>query len=325
MKDREVWDAGIDELASRYPSTAAAHLPLVLIVDNAVEDSWERPRRHRDFMSLYIARQGSGVHVIDDVEYEVVRGDVYAMAPGMSHQFTRPDRLILDTVHFAPSIFNEATVDALASTPGFTSLYIEEPLRRRGRATSAPLSLEGRGVGGEGFATASKWLHLSPSAYEKAASLYAELRCEWAAGSPSGTLLTPGLLLRLLVFLAREYSEDRIAGLTQTGRGPHAGTVAMAVRYIDERFADEVRVDELAASLFLSAGRFTQVFDGVMGCTPREYLKHVRLGHAKTLLESTDLAVGIIASRCGYADAAHFTRQFREYVGQSPRDYRSGR
>ena len=96
----------------------------------------------------------------------------------------------------------------------------------------------------------------------------------------------------------------------------------MAVRYIDEHFAESVRVDELATSFFLSPGRFTEVFRATMGCAPRDYITHIRIEHAKTLLSGSNLTVTSIAGLCGYPDPAHFTRQFRERVGKSPRQFR---
>jgi len=301
----EVWEASIAELASMQPTSAAASMPIVLIVDDAVNDDWERPRLHRDFMSLYIARQGRGTHVIDGVPFEVVRGDVYTMRPGMAHQFVAPDNLILDTVHFSPSIFEDRVSEALAVTPGFTSLFFDEPMSR-----------------GDAGRTA-KWLHLSPAGYSTAADMYAELRREWAAGTPSGTILTIGLLLRLLVFLSREYGGGLTApSVTDPTQSSHAATVAMAVRYIDEHFAESVRVDELATSFFLSPGRFTEVFRTIMGCAPRDYITHVRMEHAKTLLAGSTMTVTSIAGLCGYPDPAHFTRQFRDRVGKSPRQFR---
>jgi AraC-like DNA-binding protein/mannose-6-phosphate isomerase-like protein (cupin superfamily) len=295
-------------LLSLYPASAAAGVPIVLFVDDVDRDQWDCPRRHRDFMSLYIARQGRGIHVIDEIPYEVVRGDVYAMAAGMTHQFSQANRLILDTIHFLPSVFDAATVNALAATPGFTSLFVEEPLNRRAQGDAK-----------------TKWLHLPPSAYGTASEMFAELRREWEACTPDGFLLTHGLFLRLLIFLAREYAagQGMRAAVVESGHGAHDRTVAMAVRYIDEQFADPIRVDELASSFFLSPGRFTEVFRSVMGCAPRDYLKHVRIEHAKTLVATTGLSVTEIAARCGYPDPAHFTRQFRECTGMSPRECRT--
>ena len=49
--------------------------------------------RHRDFMSVYIVRQGRGTHLIDGAPYGVARGDVYVMGAGMAHSFSGCDYL----------------------------------------------------------------------------------------------------------------------------------------------------------------------------------------------------------------------------------------
>ena len=43
---------------------------------------------------------------IDGVPFEVQTGDVYAMGYGMSHRFADSNELMLDTVHFLPSMFS---------------------------------------------------------------------------------------------------------------------------------------------------------------------------------------------------------------------------
>ena len=113
-----------------------------------------------------------------------------------------------------------------------------------------------------------------------------ELRREWAAGTPDGTLLARGLFLRLLVHLARRYAESHAPGADSPPAAPGASsaqeaTVAAAVRYLDEHFAEPLRVEQVAASVFLSPDRFTEVFARTMGRTPRDYIRHLRVERAR--------------------------------------------
>ncbi len=154
-----------------------------------------------------------------------------------------------------------------------------------------------------------------------------ELHREWASGTPDGTLLTRGLL----VHLARRYAE---AGLTrpvaprENGFGQEKtmqeATVAAAVRLLDEHFAEPLRVEQVAASVFLSPDRFTEVFARTVGCTPRDYLRHLRVECAKSLLRTTPHSISEIGMQAGFNDPAYFTRVFRAATGKSPREYRRG-
>ena len=259
---------------------------------------------HSDFFSLYFVRQGRGTHVIDGISYGIARGDVYAMGLGMTHWFIDCDNLVTDTLHFAPSLFDSETLNTLAETPGFQSLFVEEPLRRAAA----------QGEGG-------RWLHLSPDSYAPVAAMLAELSEEWAVGTSEGTLLARGLFLRLLVHLARRYAERGLPASVSISASQEA-TIAAAVRYLDEHFADSLRIEQVAASVFLSPDRFTEVFARTMGRTPRDYVRHLRLERAKTLLTITTLSISEVGQSAGFGEAPYFSRVFRAATGMTPREFR---
>jgi len=51
-------------------------------------------------------------------------------------------------------------------------------------------------------------------------------------------------------------------------------------------------------------------------------LLNQRILLAQRLLETTDLAVDVVAGRCGIGDAANLRDHFRRVVGTSPSSYR---
>ena len=220
-----------DELRAAWLHTAAASLPLVIYHDEIDAGQQAVSNRHGDFFSLYFVRRGRGTHWIEGVPYGVARGDVYAMGLGMTHWFADCEDLATDTLHFAPVIFDAVTRDALAEMPGFQSLFVEEPLRR---ASSQ---------GATGYGEGGRWLHLTPDAYAPVAEMLGELRREWAAGTPDGTLLVRGLFPRLLVHLARRYAASYVeprSGPRISQEATQEATVAAAVRYLDAHFAEPV-------------------------------------------------------------------------------------
>lgn len=58
------------------------------------------------------------------------------------------------------------------------------------------------------------------------------------------------------------------------------------------------------------------------GCSPKDYLLGIRLGHAKELLAATELPVAAVARRVGYDDPAYFSRLFTRRVGTAPVRFR---
>ena len=52
--------------------------------------------------------------------------------------------------------------------------------------------------------------------------------------------------------------------------------------------------------------------------SPAEFYRVTRLRYARWLLTSSHLALSEIAYECGFADVAHFTRQFQRQFGITP-------
>ena len=71
-------------------------------------------------------------------------------------------------------------------------------------------------------------------------------------------------------------------------------------------------------------GKFI-VFEGIDGCgkTTQTELLRRRIAAAKKLLDTTDLPLAEIASRCGYCHASFFIRTFKKATGETPTAYRT--
>ncbi|WP_246552861.1 AraC family transcriptional regulator [Paenibacillus tritici] len=81
-------------------------------------------------------------------------------------------------------------------------------------------------------------------------------------------------------------------------------------------------IDDIASELGISASHCYRVFRQVFGISPRVYLSEQMLHEAKVLLDDHSLSVSQISGLLGYRDIAHFSRQFKRWSSQSPREYR---
>jgi AraC-like DNA-binding protein len=73
----------------------------------------------------------------------------------------------------------------------------------------------------------------------------------------------------------------------------------------------------------LSNSRYVAIFTQCMGMPPVRYILELRLRYACQLLESTDMSIKEISALSGYSDPHFFSKQFKKYIGVSPRDYRT--
>ena len=81
-------------------------------------------------------------------------------------------------------------------------------------------------------------------------------------------------------------------------------------------------LEEQMEQIPFSKNHFRRIFEQETGCPPKEYLTRLRISHAKELLRSTTLRINEICFLCGFSDPFYFSRIFRKYTGESPKDWR---
>jgi AraC family transcriptional regulator len=92
--------------------------------------------------------------------------------------------------------------------------------------------------------------------------------------------------------------------------------------HIETHLDAALQTNELAKLARLSSFHFCRVFRVSFGCSPRKYVTRCRIERAQALMLSTRRSLGQIAIECGFADQAHFNKQFRKFAGESPGEWR---
>lgn len=94
---------------------------------------------------------------------------------------------------------------------------------------------------------------------------------------------------------------------------------------IAERAATDreiTRVDHLVHAFGLSARKLQRLFDEYVGVTPKWIIQRYRLHEAAERIAAGTVTDGAtLALDLGYADQAHFIRDFKKLVGSSPAEY----
>jgi transcriptional regulator GlxA family with amidase domain len=99
-------------------------------------------------------------------------------------------------------------------------------------------------------------------------------------------------------------------------------TVSRAKAFMHKRLADPLSLDEISAQCGVTSRTLLRHFARASAGTPAEYLKDVRIEHARTLLESSPGPIKAVAADSGYHDLPAFIRAFRARTGVSPGEYR---
>lgn len=95
--------------------------------------------------------------------------------------------------------------------------------------------------------------------------------------------------------------------------------------YIDDNYPTNIVINDLAKAYKISSNYLISSFKKDLGITPNQYLIQVRMKKAKILLLTKTDPIDNIASEVGIFDANYFSKQFRQYTKETPREYRKNR
>ncbi len=115
--------------------------------------------------------------------------------------------------------------------------------------------------------------------------------------------------------------------MTETSRlscqdGVNSARIRTMLEFIEQHYTHDITVEDIASSASVSASVCLRCFKEMLGVTPIQYVKQLRLGKASELLRETTIPVKDIALSCGFGDVSYFTKTFREKHGCTPSGYR---
>lgn len=111
------------------------------------------------------------------------------------------------------------------------------------------------------------------------------------------------------------------AGAPRPKSGDEA--VAKVSQFISRELARPLTLTDLARAGGVSSQHLLKLFRERKMASPTKTLYTRRLDAARDWLSHTGLSIGEIADRCGFANAFHFSRKFRQAHGVSPREWRT--
>ena len=136
---------------------------------------------------------------------------------------------------------------------------------------------------------------------------------------------TPGAIPMLYRSIMREVCYWLLTGpqggdvVTLALANPHTERVVTAIRSLRDRFAEPVRIEELASMAGMSPSAFHRQFKAVTSMTPLQYQKQLRLLEARRLMISEAENVETAAYQVGYVSPSQFSREYSRMFAVSPR------
>ncbi|MXO65429.1 AraC family transcriptional regulator [Altericroceibacterium endophyticum] len=129
-------------------------------------------------------------------------------------------------------------------------------------------------------------------------------------------ILGPGLLRELHY---RVLVGQQGGALMAALRGDGATTrLVNSLNLIRRRYAEPLTIADLAREAGMSAPSYHAGFKALTGSTPIQYIKAIRLHEARWMIAMRTGPIASIATRVGYASAAHFSRDFKRHFDRNP-------
>lgn len=93
--------------------------------------------------------------------------------------------------------------------------------------------------------------------------------------------------------------------------------------WVQDNYASPVTREAVAALFNITPNHLSRLFSRQGTMSFVDYVRWVRMGKARTILQKYHLSVGEVAKRCGYPDSDYFCRLFRRQFGLTPGEYRA--
>ncbi|MFA9557030.1 AraC family transcriptional regulator [Evansella sp. AB-rgal1] len=122
------------------------------------------------------------------------------------------------------------------------------------------------------------------------------------------------LFTELLLTIIQDFKAQKITGDT-------TNSIDSTVDFLSSHYQEKITLNYLSQLAGMSESHYSRLFKKIIGYSPMDYLRHVRMDRAKELIVLSDFRLKAIAQSVGYHDEFYFSRTFKKVVGVSPTEF----
>lgn len=145
-----------------------------------------------------------------------------------------------------------------------------------------------------------------------------ELEHSFAAEDYANELYHDILFLELMIQLNRAAIHDSIEYIATSSSNPK---IIAIIDYLNEHLTDDINIDSLAETFYLSRYYLMHSFKEETGCTIGGYLSTKRLLLARDLIDG-GMPITAACYECGFKNYSTFSRAYRKNFGCNPREHK---
>jgi len=280
-------------MAKRYFSRHA------LNIFSLEREEWEFPMHTHNFYELIFIENGSGLQLMNDVEFSYKKGDVFLLGPDDEHSFKIEEKTIFTFVKFTEQLFAEKNennpnskwqkkIDKLLLHPNTRPGSIVNDENERTKLFQA--------------------LSLLRSEYELKDTFSRQVALELFGALI--TMVARNLNTRNKILKPEEMGEiDKVSGVLNYIR-----------RHILER--DKLSIGVMADTFNMSPNYIGIFIKKHTGMSVQQIVMETKLKTAERYLLNSSLTISEIAARLQFTDSSHFTKIFKKYRSRTPKAFR---
>ena len=241
---------------------------------------------YHEFCKLLLLVSGKGNYVVEGQRYRLQPGDAVLIGSRSVHRPELEEGVPYERIiiYIAPEFLEKASTEDCALSEIFSGkwgpiLRVKESRRRR--------------------------------IFEMAGNLEEEL----AKDAYGREILSSAALLRLLVEIGRSLQQkDSQKPEPVMPKNPR---VLELMHYLEEHLAEDLDMDHLAETFYVSKYHMMRLFHREVGTTIHTYLSQRRLLHARELI-GKGMRATEACYRSGFRSYSSFTRAYGKYFGTTP-------
>lgn len=268
--------------------------PIILGDTVGVTSTYQRLHAH-DALEINMIKSGTGYYMINGERYDFREGDILLINSNDLHCAYETENLIMLVITFDASWF----MGMMRCDPDVLS-----PFKEMGLHFNNLLNRENEHIG-------------------ILRTLLLQMQEEHEAERRSFTSIVYAHMLQFFGYVNRYFRSDSLQPSKSTVTTTQLEKIWHVTRVMEEQPAYPWTLEELAALVYLSPSRFSDIFRRTVSMSPLLYLIHLRLENAYILLQTTDRKILDIAMDCGFRTLSNFNRLFKRHIGTEPRNIRT--
>ncbi len=271
-------------------------MPAVIKAIEKIHDaSWSMDLSRHDYYEMVYIKKGTATFMIDGIDVNMVANSLVIIKPQKAHKFiVRSENCELIVLYFKLRASGEDS-NSHASLKDFVE-YIEDE-------------------------SVGSYIYLKLGKKNDIINVIKRILRERMKPQVWGDFLSCLLVMELFVLLSRTLKQEWEQSVKNRNLKLHE-LLNVAKEYIDQNYAKELTLSQVAKYIYLSDSYFAHSFKDKFGISPKSYILKIRIEEAKELLENTDMKIADVARSVGFSSQQRFNDIFRKFTEMTPLKYR---